>query len=188
LAQSDAAFHELGLTLNTAVSHHAAMVELLAGDPAAAERRLRQGYAALEEMGDKALLSTTAAFLGQALLAQHKHEEAGRFADLSAELAAGDDLLSQAIWRGVRAGILAQRGGLAEAERMARQAVALADRTDFLNHRAEALVVLADVLNRRGRGEPVRTALEQALGLYEQKGNVVAALQLRAQLAPSARV
>ena len=188
LAQSDAAFHELGLTLNTAVSHHAAMVELLAGDPAAAERRLRQGYAALEEMGDKALLSTTAAFLGQALLAQHKHEEAGRFADLSAELAAGDDLLSQAIWRGVRAGILAQRGGLAEAERMARQAVALADRTDFLNHRAEALVVLADVLNRRGRGEPARTALEQALGLYEHKGNVVAALQLRAQLAPSARV
>ena len=61
LVTSDAAFEELGLTLSTAVSHHAAMVELLAGDPAAAERRLRRGYAALEEMGDKALLSTTAA-------------------------------------------------------------------------------------------------------------------------------
>ncbi len=70
LGSSEAAFEELGLTLNSAVSHHAATVELLAGDPAAAERTLRKGYATLEEMGDRALLSTTAAFLGQALLAQ----------------------------------------------------------------------------------------------------------------------
>ena len=72
LATSEAAFEELGLTLSSAVSHHAATVELLAGDPVAAERSLRRGYAALEEMGDTALLSTTAAFLGQALLAQDR--------------------------------------------------------------------------------------------------------------------
>ena len=80
LAASDAAFEELGLTLSSAVSHHAAMVELLAGDPVAAERCLRKGYAALEEMGERAVLSTTAAFLGQALLAQGRDEEAERFA------------------------------------------------------------------------------------------------------------
>ena len=102
LGSSEAAFEELGLTLNSAVSHHAATVELLAGDPAAAERTLRRGYATLEEMGDRALLSTTAAFLGQALLAQGRADEAEELAATSAELAADDDLITQAMWRGVR--------------------------------------------------------------------------------------
>ena len=39
-------------------------------------------------MGDRALLSTTAAFLGQALLAQDRVDEADSLAELSAELAA----------------------------------------------------------------------------------------------------
>ena len=188
LAASDAAFEELGLTLSTAVSHHAVMLELLAGDPAAAERYLRKGYAALEEMGDRALLSTTAAFLGQALLAQRNEDEAWHFAELSAELAADDDMLTQTMSRGVRALILARRGGLAEAERLARQAVALAEGTDFLNHTAEALVVLGTVLGQRERPDRAQEALAEALRLYERKGNRVAAAQLRADLAPSTRL
>jgi predicted ATPase/class 3 adenylate cyclase len=188
LGTSDAAFEELGLSLNSAVSHHTAMVELLAGDPIAAERCLRKGFDALEGMGDRALLSTTAAFLGQALLAQEREDEAERYADLSAELTAKDDILTRAMWRGVKAALLARRGGLAEAERMARQAVALADRTDFLNHRAEALVVLGTVLGAQERAEDARAALASALVLYERKGNLVSAGQVRAALAPSASV
>jgi predicted ATPase/class 3 adenylate cyclase len=188
LAVSDVAFEELGLSLSTAVSHHAAMVEMLAGDPAAAERWLRKGYTALEEMGDRALLSTTAAFLSQALLAQGHDDEAERFAELSGELAAEDDVITQAIWRGVRARVLARRGGLAEGERMARQAVALAERTDFLNHRAEAQLVLAEVLARSGRPKHAKASRAEALELYERKGNLVAALQVRGDLAPSAPV
>ena len=83
LATSEATFEELGLTLSTAVSHDASTVEMLAGDPVAAERILRDGYAALEEMGDRALLSTTAAFLGQALLAQDRYKEAAGLAELA---------------------------------------------------------------------------------------------------------
>ena len=188
LATSNATFGELGLSLHSAVSHHTAMVELLAGDPAAAERCLRKGYAALDQMGDRNLLSTTAAFLGEALLAQDRDEEAEHFARVSAELAADDDLLSQAVWRGVQASILARRGELAEAERMARDAVALAERTDFLNHRAEAHVVLGTVLGQKDRSEQARDALAVALSLYERKGNLVAAAQVRAALAPSTRV
>jgi tetratricopeptide (TPR) repeat protein len=188
LETSDSAFEELGLSLNSAVSHHTAMVELLAGDPVAAERCLRKGYAALEQMGDRSLLSTTAAFLGEALLAQERDEEAERFAQLSAEMAVEDDVITQAVWRGVQAAILARRGGLAEAERMARQAVALAERTDFLSHRAEALVVLGTVLGQRERSEPAHDALAEALSLYERKGNLVAAAAVRAALAPSAPV
>ncbi len=188
LAASDAAFEELGLSLSTAVSHHAAMVELLAGDAEAAERLLRKGYAVLEEMGDRALLSTTAAYLGQALLAQGRDEEAERFAEMSAELTADDDVITHAMSRGVRASVLARRGGLAEAERLARQAVALAERTDFLNHRAEAHSVLAEVLARSGRPEQAKVARAEALDLYELKGNRVAAARVRGDLAPSAPV
>ena len=188
LAASEAAFEEMGLTLSTAVSHHAAMVEMLAGDPAAAERWLRKGYAALEDMGERALLSTTAAFLGQALLAQRNDDEAERCAVLSEELGAEDDVLTQAVWRGVRARVLAERGGLAEAERVARQAVAFAQRSDFVNHQAEALAVLGGVLARRGRGEESQQALADALRLYEQKGNLMAAMEVRADLASATRV
>jgi len=188
LETSDATFEELGLSLNSAVSHHAAVVEMLAGDPAAAERCLRKGFDALEEMGDRAVLSTTAAFLGETLVAQERDEEAERFAELSAELAVEDDVITQAIWRGVQASVLARRGGLAEAERMARQAVSLAERTDFLNHRADALVVLGGVLAQQERPEAAQEALAGALKLYEQKGNLIAAGRIRATLAPSAQV
>jgi predicted ATPase/DNA-binding SARP family transcriptional activator len=183
LATSEAAFEELGLTLNSAVSHHAATVELLAGDPVAAERSLRSGYAALDEMGDRALLSTTAAFLGQALLAQGRYEEAETFADLSAELAADDDVINQVLWRGVRARSLAARGELAEAEELARHAAALAEKTDFVNHRADALVDLGIVLRQLRRAHDAQAVFTQALQLYDQKGNAVAAARVRADLA-----
>jgi predicted ATPase len=183
LATSDAAFEELGLSLNSAVSHHAAKVELLADNPLAAEQSLRRGYSALEEMGDRALLSTTAAFLGQALLAQDHVEEAESLADLSAELAASDDLITQVLWRGVRARSLAGRGRLEDAERMAQEAVSLAGRTDFLNHRADALVDLGIVLRQYRRAYDAQAVFGQALELYERKGNALAARRVRADLA-----
>jgi predicted ATPase/DNA-binding SARP family transcriptional activator/class 3 adenylate cyclase len=188
LAASDAAFQELGLSLSTAVSHHAAEVEMLAGDPVAAERWLRKGYAALEEMGEQALLSTTAAYLGQALLAQGRDEEAERLAEMSSELTGDDDVITQAMGRGVRATVLARRGELAEAESLARQALSLAERTDFLTAIAEAQLVLADVLAGSGRHDEANAARKEALELYERKGNIVAAEQVRGDLAPSAPV
>ena len=139
-------------------------------------------------MGDRAVLSTTAAFLGETLVAQERDDEAERFAGLSAELTGEDDVLTHTMWRSVRATILARRGGLAEAERLARQAVSLAERTDFLNHRGEALVVLGRVLARRERPDEAQAAFAEAVSLYERKGNRVAATQLRGDLAPSASV
>ena len=55
-------------------------------------------------MGDKSLLCTSAAYLAQALLAQRPDEEAERFAELSDELAAADDLLTQIIGAAFGAG------------------------------------------------------------------------------------
>ena len=159
---------------------------MLAGDPVAAERILRRGYAVLEEMGDTALLSTTAAFLGQALIAQDRHKEAEGLAEISAELAAGDDLITQVLWRGVRARCLAVDGRLDEAERLAREAVTLAETTDFVNQRADALVDLGIVLGRLSRAEDAQATFGEAIRLYEQKGNIVAADRVRSDLVMSA--
>jgi predicted ATPase len=189
LATSVDAFEELGLTLSYAVSHTTAgTVELLAGDPVAAEACLRRSHDALEVMGDRALLSTAAALLGQSLLAQGRDREAERFAELSGELAAADDLITQVLWRCVRARTLAGRGHVEEGVALARDAVALAATSDFVNDRGDALFDLARVLAQAGRGGDARAAFTEALRLYERKENTVSAGRARAQLAELAGV
>jgi tetratricopeptide (TPR) repeat protein len=183
LANGNAVFEELGLTLSSAPGQDTAWVELLAGNPEAAECSLRAGYVKLEEMGETNVLSTSAAYLAQALLAQGRDDEAERFAQQSNELAAADDLLTQMMWRGVRARVLARRGHFDEAEWLARESVALAEKTDFINHKGDALVDFAMVLGQAGLPDDARTALAQGLRLYQQKGNTVAVGKARATLA-----
>jgi predicted ATPase/class 3 adenylate cyclase len=182
LATSNAVYADLGLTLNAASSQNEAVIELLAGSPAAAELSLRNGYRALEEMGERWFLSTTAAFLGRAVLEQGRDEEADDLAKMSAQLAANSDVLSQILWRGVRAQVLARRQLVEEAEKLAREAVMRAESTDFLNHRADALLVLSQVLEASRREGAAAAAALEALRLYELKGNVVAAATTRLRL------
>jgi predicted ATPase/class 3 adenylate cyclase len=187
LATSNAVYADLGLTLNAATSQNEAVVELLAGNPAAAEESLRKGYRALEEMGERMFLSTTAAFLARAVLEQGRDEEAEDLAKLSAQLAAKGDLLSQILWRGVRARVFARRGRFDEAEVLAREAVELAQVTDFVNHRADALLDLSQVLKASRRIDEAVAVAAEALRLYELKGNTVAAAATRLCLGELAR-
>ncbi len=159
LATSNAVYADLGLTLNAASSQNEAVIELLAGNPAAAELSLRNGYRALEEMGERWFLSTTAAFLGRAVLEQGRDEEADDLAKMSAQLAANGDVLSQILWRGVRAQVLARRQLVQEAEKLAREAVMRAESTDFLNHRADALLDLSHVLEASPADATTRSPL-----------------------------
>jgi predicted ATPase len=188
LANSDHIFEELGQTLNSAISHAVAIVELLAGDPAAAERSLRSGYEALEEMGERAYLSTTAAYLAQAIFAQGRHEEAEQLTELSEQLSTSSDLATQVMWRGIRARILVGRGETGPAERLAQEAVALAERSDFLSHRADTLMDVAQVLHAGRRVDESAQATAQALALYEEKGNVAGAAKARGSLVTLAQV
>ena len=149
LATSNAVFEDLGLTLNAATSHNDGM-EMLAGDPAAAEGTCARGIEALEQMGEQAFLSTTAAFLAHALYAQGRDDEAERFTELSEELARRDDLVTQVIWRSVRAGILARQGRIEEAEALAREAVKMGESTDFVTTRADAVMELARSFSKPG--------------------------------------
>ena len=181
IATSNATYADLGLTLYVASSEHEAVVELLAGNPAAAERSARAAYRALEEMGERAFRSTMAASLAVVILEQGRDEEAEDFAKLSAQLAASGDLVTQVRWRRVRARVHARRAELRAAEALAREAVTIAEGTDFVNDRADALVDLSHVLEAARRGDEAIAAVSAALHLYELKGNVVAeaATQLR---------
>jgi hypothetical protein len=143
LGTSNDIYADLGLTLDAVSSHNEAAVELLAGNPAVAEASLLAGYRALEEMGERMFLSTTAAFLARAVFQQGRDAEAEDLANTSARLADSDDLLSQVLWRGVRARVLAHRSEIEAAEALAREAVALAETTDFINHRADAQLDLS---------------------------------------------
>ena len=182
LATGQALCAELGLTLNAATAQNEAFVELLAGNPAAAEASLREGYRALEEMGERAFRSTTAALLGRALLEQGRDAEAEEVAALSAKLTAGGDRLTQLLWRGVRARVLARRGATDEALTLAREAVAIAAATDFVNYRADALLDLSQVLASGGWREEAVAAATDALELYARKGNLVASAATRRHL------
>src|SRR4029450_10497399 len=96
--------------------------EMLAGEPARAEERLRPDYEALTGMGEKFFLPLLTALLARSVLAQGRPEEAAEMAGTAINLAAEDDIEPQALSRGVRARILASEGKLDEAERLAREA------------------------------------------------------------------
>jgi hypothetical protein len=87
------------------------------------------------------------------------------------------------LWRQVRAKLLARAGSHREAERLAREAIALGERTDMLNWQANALADLAEVHTLAGRVDESSADLRRALALYEQKGNRVSAERARTALA-----
>jgi class 3 adenylate cyclase/tetratricopeptide (TPR) repeat protein len=181
VAQARALLQEVALTLWLAgpLAQFAGWVELLAGEPAAAEAELRWGYETLTEIGELGWLSTVVAILSEAVYAQGRYEEAEQLTRTSEESADAEDLYSQALWRSVRAKILARYGREDDAERVAREAVDLADATDFPHLRWHTRVSQAEVLHLVGRaGEAGASAAEAAL-VAEQKGNVVGAGRAR---------
>jgi class 3 adenylate cyclase/tetratricopeptide (TPR) repeat protein len=178
--RSHLAFDELGLNVRLASFRmYAGWAELIAGDAAAAERQLRRGYEALKRMGEQTYLSTMAAFLARAVLAQGRYDEAERLTQVTDDIASDDDLFPQALWRGTRARLLARRGD-ADAERLARESVALWLGTDCLNMQADALVDLVETLRLLQRPNESMDILGEAIQLYESKGNLASATAVRA--------
>ncbi|MEW5990353.1 MAG: adenylate/guanylate cyclase domain-containing protein [Chloroflexota bacterium] len=158
-------------------------VEILAGDPAAAEAGLRADFAALDALGERYFRSTVAALLGQALYLQDRLDEADSFTLLAAELADADDAYSQAAWRSARAKLLARSGDVAAAIAMAHEAVAIAGGTLDLDQHADTLVDLAEVHRIGGDDEAAGPPLREALERYESKGDRVSAERVRGLLA-----
>jgi DNA-binding SARP family transcriptional activator len=164
----------LGPTMTATETEPAAFIAMLVGDPVTAEKHLRIGYESLSRMGEKDFLSTTAALLARAIVAQgeKRYAEASQLIAISQEAAGGEDLSAQIIGQGLSARILADSGRHAEAVELASSAVALAAQTDLLSQHADALLDLAHALATSERVAEAQAAATQALDLYQRKGNL----------------
>ncbi|HEY3206115.1 MAG TPA: hypothetical protein VGJ58_04105, partial [Gaiellaceae bacterium] len=78
--------------------------------------------------------------------------------------------------------LLARRDLLAEGEKLAREAARLAESTDALNRRGDVMLALGEVLRLAGRADEAGECVENAIAMYERKGNVAAAGSARAKL------
>jgi tetratricopeptide (TPR) repeat protein len=179
-----AMLEDLGVkVLAASTSIDSGPIEMLAGDPAAAERELRRDVERLAAMGEKFLLSSVSAYLGQAVVAQGRADEAEEISRTCEQVALADDAEAQSIWRRVRALARAQRGETDSAVTLAREAVEIIRLTDSPLLQGDALLDLAEVLRSGGRDADAAEPLREALGLHESKGNVVGAGRARDGLA-----
>jgi tetratricopeptide (TPR) repeat protein len=182
-SSADAAAVEFGQKLWLAAGGMAVWeIEMLAGDAPAAESAVRRSCELLEELGDVGYRFVAVSQLAASLYALERLGEADEWARTAEALTPNDDIASQMLWRQVRAQVLARRGEHEKAEHLAREAVSLAEQTDMLNFHGNALADLAEVYVIGGRTEETREQLEQALVLYERKGNLVAAARARRRL------
>jgi len=160
-----------------------AVVDLLAGDPAAAEREIRPDCELLEKMGETYFLSTMAAMLARAVREQGRDAEALELTGLAERSAADDDIDAQVLWRAVRAPILARAGALEEAEAMARAALDMARQTQVPDLHASALMEFATVMRLAGHVDAARLALDEAISIYVTKHDLVSERRAREMLA-----
>ena len=164
----------LGSPITAAITEPAALIAMLAGDPATAEKHLRLEYGSLYQMGERFYLATTAAKLARSIAAQgpDRYDEAIDLIATSRKAAADDDLNPQAISQGVLARILADRGRHSEAEELARSAAALAAQTDMLSEHADILLDVAHALATLGQVTEAHATSARAVDLYQRKGNL----------------
>jgi DNA-binding SARP family transcriptional activator len=173
LGQAKSLLETLGPTMTAAITQPAALIAMLAGDPATAERYLQLEFDSFAQMGEQRLLVTTAGVLARAIAAQgpERYGEALGLIAISQEADDGD-VSALAIGRSVHARILADQGHLQMAEELARSAAALSARTDLLSECADILFELCYVLAAAGRSAEARSTASQALRLYQSKGNL----------------
>ncbi len=179
--KSRAILEEFGWNFHAALtSITSGQVEMLAGDPIAAEAELRRDFEKLEQMGERDYLPTIAGYLSETLYQQGRFEEGLEFTRICEERAAADDVSSQFLWPCVRGKILARQGLLLEGEALVRQGLSVIRGTDEPDSQAGALMDLAEVLHLAERTDEALLALKEAAELFDRKGNVVSALRAEA--------
>ena len=177
---------ERGMELHLASSGMVVgQIELFAGDHESAERLLRQSFDRLGELGETGYRSTVATMLAEALVELGRDDEAFAILDVADEIAQADDVDPQLRSRAERARLLARRGRLDEALRLAREAVELAATTDYLELNARAQLALAEVLRAGGWPGEIE-ALRTALDYFERKESVPMTERTRALLSAAA--
>jgi class 3 adenylate cyclase/tetratricopeptide (TPR) repeat protein len=167
-----AVLRDLGQAVRAASSSlDVAIVELLAGDAAGAEREIRPDCEMLQSIGETYFLSSMAATLARAVLAQGRDEEALTWIETAERSSAEDDIDAQAESRCVRALLLARKGSVHEAEALVRKGVELAGQLEIPALRGASLSDLGAVLLHAKRPDQARQALTEAIAVYATKGD-----------------
>ena len=146
-----------------------AAIETWTGRAEAAEQRLLEAREVLAAAGDVWWLVTIDPQLCRALAAQERPREflthAAAF-EASDPVPDRDTLVRRPL---LRSQVLLMRGATADAEEAARRAIAAADGSDLILAFAEAELVLADVLDARGRASEAAASRGSALNLLREK-------------------
>ncbi|HEY6469012.1 MAG TPA: adenylate/guanylate cyclase domain-containing protein [Candidatus Dormibacteraeota bacterium] len=175
---------ERGMTLLAAIAMQTGWrIETLAGDLIGAERLARLGIEELEQLGERAWLSTQECELGEATYALGWFDEAETWATRGLEHGGVGDVLTQTMGMQLRAKLLAQRGEIGAALRLAEQGDELARSTQAPAVHGDAALTMAEVLHRAGRAAESEAALQRAIDCYELKGSVASVLRARALMA-----
>ena len=146
----------------------AGYIELMVGEPIAAEPHFRNALEGLDALGVGVDAGQAAALLARSVLAQGRVDEADLYATESERLA-GHNLKTAIAWRAVRAEILAAQNQHDEAVAMAREAVAVAAGTDLVLDHADACLALGRVLAAAGDARGASDAGRDAEALYALK-------------------
>jgi tetratricopeptide (TPR) repeat protein len=158
-------------------------IELLAGDPATAERYLREAYEAYIAMGDRGFRSTIAGKLAEALYALGRFDEAQQITEEAQAAATPDDIDAHARWRIARAKVLARRGEFPAARTLLDEATALLSPTAWAVLQAETLQAKAEVDRLAGAPERAEASLRAALRIYQDRHAAALVEQVAAALA-----
>jgi tetratricopeptide (TPR) repeat protein len=152
---------------------HLGNVESHGGDLSIAEQQLRLDFEALDRMGERYHLPIIAGLLAKIIRDRGRDEEALPLLAMAEELTSANDTGSQAFWRSVRAPILARSGQLLKAEELAQSAVEMLRKTESPGLQADALGELTTVLVLAGKRDAALESIDEAISLYEAKGNLV---------------
>jgi hypothetical protein len=184
ITRAQSAQTRCGAEIDSALSAGlAGLIEMTAGDLAAAETELKKGCDALRATGQRGYLCSLLPRLAEVEYALGRAGEAQRLTEESEALAEAADLDAQARWRATRAKILAQRGQFTTARQLAGEAEALIAPTSRADLQTEILVAKAEVAKLAGAPAEAAASLRTALRIYQDRRIVPLADQTRAALA-----
>jgi class 3 adenylate cyclase/tetratricopeptide (TPR) repeat protein len=155
----------------SAVLEFGGEIELMAGEPEAAERSFREEYELHRSTGDEGHGSTSGAYLALALCRLGRFDEAEELAKTARAAGADDDLATQASARSAQALVRSSRGEHEEACRLAREAVDRYGGAQSPWFHGDTLMVLSEVSRAGGLLEEAADAARGALAAYERKGH-----------------
>jgi predicted ATPase/DNA-binding XRE family transcriptional regulator len=170
---------KLGLAF---IAFVAGQIEMIDGDPAAAERRFREGYEAFRAMGERGHLGHLAYELAEALYAQGRLDEAQQMIEEAEATTAPSQNEVWMVWRSAKAKVLARRGQFDAARQLMAEAEAGISSAPWII-RATVLGAKAEVSGLAGDFDQAAAGLQAALRIYEEKRVLGLAEQVAAGLA-----